>query len=185
MRLVLNRDIETFYRINAHALQLTADFGGSKWIIHLIKSCRLKPYSVFRPNYNRRRLERKWVDEFGGSVYFYHTKLETLIKDPKIKGTEVSTDLFGARCLKDTMAMSSAVVVSENIFLLYGQDEYFRAFTPDGARVSPLAAEAGNILRFLPELRTREKYFEDGWAIYALPNKEIETLMLKEADKKR
>jgi len=175
-----NIDIETFYKRNKLTIDIVCSFVGNKWTRQLITYCRLKPYSIFNGSFHRNKLQKIWVDEFGNSIEFSNGGGFTKLKDERlIKNTLISTDLFCKLALPSVVSISNSVIISEDYFLFFGKDEYFRAFTNKKEIASPLLIGASNILNIIPYIRSREKYFEDKYAIYSLPNKEIELMIGK------
>jgi hypothetical protein len=159
------------------ALEIAEAFVGSKVLKRLIISCRLKPYSLFERRFRRAKLEKLWVDEFGNSLSLSPGRIETDIENPRIKNTTIGTDLFLCRSIERTMNESASVVVSDNYFLFYGKDEYFRCFSIDGKRCSPLELGGENISMFMNYIQSKKKTFGQSFTLYSLPNKNIETII--------
>jgi len=145
-----NTDLENLYVKIDGSISLVAAFTQDDSFIKIIRSCRLKPYSVFTKDFKPgTRLENHWVDEFGNSLQFEKTVPRILLNDTKIsENTKISTDLFHGASINTTADNSSdAFIVSGKFFdkdfyivAFYGQDEYLRAFIYNKrwTRISPL-----------------------------------------------
>lgn len=171
-----NLDLENLYsRINGHIL-LIGSYIQNPTITSIIRSCRLKPYSIFKGEFKAgTRFENHWVDEFGNSLKFNGTNPHILVGDTEIvSSTKISTDLFFGNSINKTIENSKFIFIangkyiSEDIYILalYGQDEYFRTFiyNREWFRISPLLLGINTLL---------ELY------------KHIDILRLTEIDKKR
>lgn len=145
-----NIDLENLYnRIEGHIL-LAGAYIQNPILVKIIKSCRLKPYSIFTGDFKPgTRFEKHWVDEFGNSLKFVGTETHIVLSDTEIMDkTKVSTDLFFGNSIKTTAENSKFALIAsgkyfdEKLYLvaLYGQDEYFRAFVHNKkwSRISPL-----------------------------------------------
>lgn len=143
-------DLENLYtKIDGHIL-LVAAYTQDDSFIRIIRSCRLKPYSIFTNNFQyRTKLESHWVDEFGNSLQFKGITPRILMNDTQVSdNTKISTDLFFGRSIDTTADSSSDAFIVSGKFLdrdfyivaFYGQDEYIRAFAYNKkwTRISPL-----------------------------------------------
>ena len=143
-------DLESLYtKIDGHIL-LIAAYTQDQSLIKIIRSCRLKPYSVFTKDFQPgTRFERHWVDEFGNSLQFEGATPRILLNNTQIsENTKISTDLFYGASINTTAENSKfAFIVGGKHFekdfyivAFYGQDEYLRAFVYNKkwTRISPL-----------------------------------------------
>lgn len=145
-----NIDLENLYsRIDGHIL-LASAYIQNPVLIKIIKSCRLKPYSIFTGDFKAgTRFEKHWVDEFGNSLKFDGTEPHIVLSDPELMNkTKISTDLFFGNSVNTVSKDSKFALIAkgkyfgEELYLVafYGQDEYFRVFIHNGkwSRISPL-----------------------------------------------
>lgn len=143
--------MEYFYKRIDKQIKLIAAYIESPSLIKIIKSCRLKPYTIFSDNFqsSNTKLERHWVDEFGNSLIFEEKISRIIVNDTStIEYTKTSTDLFFANPIQTTIKNSSFAFVADGnhldkpfyIIALYGNDEYLRAYiyTTEWNRISPL-----------------------------------------------
>lgn len=179
-----NLDLETFHLNKKQAMENSSAFVGSKRLKELIISCRLKPYTSFTVKFKNRKLQKHWVDEFGNSIYLSNGKVKTAIKDRKIKkNTNTSSDLFFLRPMVEILDLSQAIVFCPNHILFYGKDEYFRCYSYDGERASPLSVGAEEIMLLLANIDMMFKKIGNDFVIYQLPNNEIKIMIQKEYSK--
>lgn len=142
-------DLENLYtKIDGH-ISLVGSYTKNPTYLKIIKSCRLKPYSIFTGDFKAgTRFEKHWVDEFGNSLKFDNNP-KILSNDTQlIDNTKISTDLFFGASPNATAKNSKAVFIAGGLFFgkdfhivaFYGQDEYLRAFTFNDrwSRISPL-----------------------------------------------
>lgn len=145
-----NSDIEKLYnRIGGH-IDLVGSHTGIENICSIIKTCRLKPYSIFTGQFrNSTTYENHWVDEFGNSLLIENKIPRIIIGDTGIsKNTQIGSDLFFGHGIQTTMENGKAAFISTGNYngsdfimsAIYGDDEYLRAFIRYGKwyRVSPL-----------------------------------------------
>lgn len=143
-------DLENLYnKIEGHILLIGA-YTNDASLIKIIKSCRLKPYSIFTNGFiPGTRFEKHWVDEFGNSLLFDNKTSRIIMNDTHIiDHTKISTDLFFGNSINATAKNSKFALVARGkhfekdiyVVALYGQDEYLRAFIYNGkwSRISPL-----------------------------------------------
>ena len=175
----MSRDIDRFYAGIPGVLKTAENYLGSNYLRKFIIACRLKPlYALLGRDAPNNRLETIWCDEWGASIHISHGKLDTYPIEPALYGKEiVSTDLFARLPRERMIKEAKAVVISESHLLFYGRDDYLRAIEPTGKHISPLTFGADALLTFMPYLKYREKLFGDSYALYALPNPEIERLL--------
>jgi hypothetical protein len=145
-----NYDLENIYSKIDNKITLVGSFIGDRIIPQIIKACRLKPYSIFTPKYKQKiKLEKHWVDEFGNSLKLENKIPKIILNDTGIIGaTTISTDLFSANSINETICNGKSIFIANgkfcdrDVFLVavYGQDEYLRAFFYYNGwqRISPL-----------------------------------------------
>ena len=144
---IKNSDIETIYnRIRSRIDLIGSYMDDTHFLPKIIKSCRLKPYTLFTNDFNSKFVfEPHWVDEFGNSLWIKNKTIKIIINDTQINpNTKISSDLFFANSV-DTIARNSKCVMIVNVehcnlITFYGKDEYLRTFILNGeiARVSPI-----------------------------------------------
>jgi hypothetical protein len=159
-----NIDLETFYnRIDNHMLLAGLHSVNPSNLYHIIKACRLKPYSIFEGKFSKKtKLETHWVDEFGNSLRINNKQSNILVNDPLITNTKTSTDLFYARPMNEVATQSTFVwVISGTIFeeptflcSFYGVEGYFRSFMfyNKWFRISPLLLGLNTLDLMLPDI---------------------------------
>lgn len=143
-------DLESLYnKIEGHIL-LVGAYTQDLNLIKIIRSCRLKPYSIFDGSFQPgTRFEKHWVDEFGNSLKFEGKKPRIVLNDTQlIDNTKISTDLFFGNSINKTANNSKFALIAEgkqndinfHVAAFYGQDEYLRVFMHDKkwCRISPL-----------------------------------------------
>jgi hypothetical protein len=182
-----SQDIENLYhKINGHIL-LVAAYTGNDYLKKIIKSCRMKPYSVFNNTYTEgTKFEQHWVDEFGNSMRFKDKTPYLIYNDSEIStNTRTSTDLFyGWGVQKVSQNSRFALIASTSYFekscylvAFYGEDEYIRAFLYNGKwnKISPL----------MLGLNTLEEYFKniDSPWIIDIDDKKIDKIFGQKVNK--
>jgi hypothetical protein len=148
--MIKNTDLETLYNKIGGRIDLIGSHVGDPEILpKIMRSCRLKPYSIFSGNLQSKAIyEPLWVDEFGNSIRLDDKKLKIIMNDTQIsKYTKISTDLFLGNSI-DIIAKNSKcmlIINGENngscyFVSFYGKDDYLRCFFfyKELARVSPL-----------------------------------------------
>lgn len=165
-----NTDLENFYIKIDGRIRLVSAFTGDDIYTKIIRSCRLKPYSIFNGDFEPgTKFENHWVDEFGNSLRFNGKRHCVILCDTNICNTRISTDLFFGNSI-DTVAKNSktAIIIDCKYFdknfhlvALYGQDEYLRAFVFNGKwnKTSPLLFGINTIRELFNNiniLRTKE-----------------------------
>lgn len=129
-----NLSLEQVYkRINKKIL-IVGGYTEDKSIINIIKSCRLKPISIFNGNFNpNNALETIWVDEFDNNIEIKNKKAKINLNTRQIQQT--TTDIFKNETISFIVEHSSLACVglypdSQNfILLLKGTDNYLRSYT--------------------------------------------------------
>jgi hypothetical protein len=176
-------DLETLYSKIKKSIQITSTYLNEPLFPQLVKSCRLKPYSIFTGFSSKiqvNKLEYHWVDEFGGSLFVEKNNISHIkLDDQSLKtATQISTDLFYGNSVSQILTKSKAVIFSADHFLFYGQDEYFRCFEmgKNNIRRSPLVSGLKNLLEVSECINQKIKYGND-YALYSLPNPKIEELV--------
>lgn len=160
-------DLEKFYtKINGH-INLVGAYMEDESLVRIIKTCRLKPYSVFTNDLNpKTSLETYWVDEFGNSLRFKDKLPYILHHDTQLTlDTKTSTDLFFANSIETTIGNSKLAFIMHGkyfeqvvmLIALYCQDEYIRAFMYDGRwnRISPLLLGLNTIREIFKRVGSR------------------------------
>lgn len=180
-----NVDIEKLYsKINGRIL-LVMDYWQDPYLKNIIRSCRLKPYSVFINGIEREtKLEAHWVDEFGNSLKLGKPH-QVILNDTSVDGTKTSSDLFFGCSINETIKNTKAVFLSEAKYMnkdivvaaLYCNDEYLRAyyFADGWLRLSPL----------LLGLSTLKEIFKniDKYGITEIDNKKLDFVLRFDASK--
>lgn len=145
-----NSDLEHFYHKINNKLSLIKPFTGDEVLVKIIKSCRLKPYSVFDNTYQlKASFEEHWVDEFGNSLKFQHRIPHIILNDIELsENTKISTDLFFGNSIQKIKANSKFVLIVDGLLFnkpihfifFYGKDEYIRSFMfrTKWIRISPI-----------------------------------------------
>ncbi len=141
-----NLSLEQFYKRISNKINLIGGYIEDKSICSIIRSCRLKPRSVFTDTFNfATTLEPDWIDEFGNTL---------VIKKKKAKlefnyraSHNITTDIFKNEKVEFIVEHSKYACVglypeTQNfILLLMGSDNYFRCYQYIGGDikiVSPL-----------------------------------------------
>jgi hypothetical protein len=160
---VKNIDIETFYSKTVGHMNVAGTFVNNPTLPKIIRSCRLKPSSVFDPNFQfSAKLEKHWVDEFGNSVYLDSGHTKIIMGDIGINADSKNcTDLFYGNAIKTISENSKVAFIASgtnilsggDLFLVsfYGVDEYIRTFIFTQSRwirVSPLTMGINTLTLF-------------------------------------
>lgn len=148
--MIKNTDLETLYNKISGRIDLVGTMLGDVDLLpKIIKSCRLKPYSIFSGDYQSKLVfEEYWVDEFGNSLKIKNKIPRIIMNDTQIsKNTKISTDLFFGNSTDAIAKNSKCVFIINGKFdkscyfvSFYGKDEYIRSFFfyEKLARVSPI-----------------------------------------------
>lgn len=133
-----NRDLENFYSKINGSIKLISAYVQQPNLINIIKACRLKPYSAFSKGFDyKTTFERHWVDEFGNSLILNNKHFNILLNDLNInENTNISSDLFFGRSLKETIKYSKLIMIVSGkyddkdfcLLGLFGEDEYLNTF---------------------------------------------------------
>jgi hypothetical protein len=166
-----NLDLENLYsKIKGH-IDLVGAHIEDPILIKIIKSCRLKPYSIFNKGFRfDTKYENHWVDEFGNSLKLINKQIKILLNDTEIiNKTNISTDLFFGNSIAMTIKNSKFAFIMQGEYLgkdiyfvaLYGQDEYFRCFihSKKWYRISPLLLGTNSlheIYKYIDSVRVNE-----------------------------
>jgi hypothetical protein len=136
--MIKNTDLETFYnRIDGRIQLIGSYLNNSDKLPKIIKSCRLKPYSIFSDHFqNKVVFEPHWVDEFGNSLKIKNKSFNIILNDTEInKNTKISSDLFFGNSIEVIAKNSKCVLVinfecNQRCYLVsfYGNDGYLRCF---------------------------------------------------------
>jgi hypothetical protein len=141
-----NIDIETFHKKIEKKI---TTFGGharnSRRMLNIVKSCRLKPYSIFGDFSFNEGIDKHWIDEYNNSLVLGSNGLEVVYDDVRLKNCIITTtDLFYGRSITDTIKDSKLMlflVGTKPAIVSYGLDEYYRSYSFNMGRwekVSPL-----------------------------------------------
>lgn len=130
---MFNISLEQFNKRIKNKIALIGGYIEDKSICAIIKSCRLKPFSVYS-NYFlfATTLEDIWVDEFGNAVEI--NKKKTKIKPLSVTLPALTTDIFKNETIQFIVEHSKYVCIglypdTKNfILLLMGSDNYFRCY---------------------------------------------------------
>jgi hypothetical protein len=137
-----NCDLEKFYRNIDGSIKLIAAWIENNTLEKIIKSCRLKPYSVFTKKIKTEtRLEKYWVDEYGNSLVISNENINVILNDLAIeKDIKISTDLFYGCSIEYFIDNGKIFLIIDNIISILGEDQYLRSFIFDERwiSVSPL-----------------------------------------------
>jgi hypothetical protein len=166
---VVNNDIEKFYTKISDCLVNVGAHTKIDNITNIIKTCRLKPYTVFTNKSLKlaATFEKHWVDEFGNSLMLDNKTSTIIINDAQlINNTKISSDLFFGSSIKYTMSNSKMLFIATgnyfandfSIFSFYGQDEYLRTFVNYKLlyRVSPLLLGLNTIREILKSTKNKQ-----------------------------
>lgn len=174
-----NIDLEIFHKRIKSSIKIAGSYIGNKRFGQLVRSCRLKPLTVFSNSFKPSQLEYEWADEFGNIVRLQDNKVIPKLEKTKLN-TQISTDLFYGLDLLHTIDISKAVIIFNDYVLLYGEDEYFRCFTNNKIRVSPLSVGIDNLLIVMNYIGAKYKSYEDIFMIYALDEVKIKETIKEE-----
>jgi hypothetical protein len=126
-------DIEKFYSKIDDGINLVKTHTRNKSFSKIIKACRLKPHSIFTNNFNEKKLENFWADEFGNALRFKNKSPYIVLNDIEVcSNAKISTDLFFGNSFEKLSESAKSIIIIEgdasNCICFYGTDEYFRAF---------------------------------------------------------
>lgn len=163
--MIKNTDLESLYNKINGRIELIGSALEDDILPKIMKSCRLKPYSIFSGTFQSRKVfETYWVDEFGNSLIIENKKLKILMNDTQInKNTRISTDLFFANNIDDIAKNSKCALiingVAENncyFVAFYGKDDYLRVFfcNKELVRVSPLLLGMNTLRDYYKNIHT-------------------------------
>jgi hypothetical protein len=143
-----NLDLETVYNRIDKTISLSSAYSKNIYMKDIIKSCRLKPYSIFNNDLSKKaKLETHWIDEFNNSLYIDKYKVDIVMNDSSLDDNKsMTTDLFYGLDIYNTINISSfACTANTNeikIIYLVGNDRYLRCFKilnqKEIIKVSPL-----------------------------------------------
>jgi hypothetical protein len=163
--MIKNTDIETLYnKIDGRINLIGSYIGDPELLPKIIKSCRLKPYSIFSGNHQSKTVfEHHWVDEFGNSLKIEDKTLKIVMNDIQInKNTKISTDLFFGYSIDRVAKNSKCVLVINGEFfdepcycaVFYGKDEFLRSFFwyKELTKISPLLLGINTLREFFKNI---------------------------------
>lgn len=141
-----NQSLEQYYHRAHKKIKVAEAVVEKPFVSQLIRSCRLKPLTVFSSIYNPAKLyEQVWVDEFGSYVLEIGEELE--INLAPIKVEPHCTDIWryeDPNFLANHSKFACAALFPETdkfVVLLCGTDNYFRCYSTVNKKleiVSPL-----------------------------------------------
>lgn len=163
---IKNTDLETLYsKIEKRMDLIGAHLSDVEILPMIMKSCRLKPYSIFSNDYQSRTVyEPHWVDEFGNSLKIMNKSCKIILNDVQInKNAKISTDLFFGNSI-DSIAKNSECVllitgkINAPCYLaaFYGKDKFLRCFfyNKKTIRISPLILGMNTLHGFFINIRS-------------------------------
>jgi hypothetical protein len=145
-----NLDLETIYKRIKKTIDISSSYSKNIYMKDILKYCRLKPYSLLNNELTSKyKVEQRWIDEFGNSLYIKNSNSHIVFEDVKEK--IISSDLFYGLDINHTIEISAhAVLIYDTLssikslhwIYLIGSDKYIRCFKqhPTCERVSPLSA---------------------------------------------
>lgn len=138
-----NLSLEQFYKRISNKIAVVGGYLDDKSICSVIKSCRLKPLSVYSKHFTyETKLEDIWVDEFGHLLSI--NKKKTKIKPLSATIPDISTDIFKYEKVEFIVDHSSYACIGISpdttnfILLLMGTDNYFRCYECKNDVIRPL-----------------------------------------------
>lgn len=113
--------IENLYSNLDRHIKLVASYTELPSLAFIIKSIRLKPYSLIFEKYHERLILHKWwIDEYGNSLILNKKKPEIILNDLKIdKSKLTSTDLYGH------LSIDKVAKISKLVYFFSGKEEDF------------------------------------------------------------
>lgn len=139
-----NISLEQFYKRINGKINLVSGYLQDKSYKFIIKSCRLKPTTVFSNQFSfQTSLENEWVDEFGNSLQIENRKARIALYSKKYNC--ITTDLYRYENINTILKLSRLACVGlrqngDSCLLCLGLDNYFRCFFIDEniKTISPL-----------------------------------------------
>lgn len=144
--------LERFHFNIDRSIRLVESYAEIKELPFILKSCRMKPYSIFYDKeLPRLKLYRYWFDEFGNSLYITKRKrIKLIYNDLLLRRKDIiCTDLYYGLSLNKLVKISKLLHIvigknedNQNYYLMitfYGIDGYLRSYLYDGEwkQVSP------------------------------------------------
>ena len=111
--------IDFFHGKIEGAIRLAQSYTEINSLAFIIKSCRLKPYSMLYENYKWRTiLHRSWLDEFGNSLNIKGKKIDIIYNDLKLnKKPIVCSDIYY------NLSLNKIAKLSKMLYIFKGKDE--------------------------------------------------------------
>jgi len=130
-----NLSLDQFYKRLAKKIAVVGGYIEDKSICAIIKSCRLKPLSVFSDSFNfKTALELEWIDEYGDILLEIKKKKAKTRLYMGAPIPHITTDLFKHETVDFIINHSKYACIglfpsTQNfILLLMGTDNYFRCY---------------------------------------------------------
>lgn len=113
--------IENLYSTLDRHIKLVASYTELPSLDFIIRSTRLKPYSLIFERYHEKLiLHNWWIDEYGNSVYLNKKKPNIIANDLRIdKSKLTSTDLY------EHLSIDKVAKISKLVYFLNGKEEDF------------------------------------------------------------
>jgi hypothetical protein len=111
----------------------------------IIKSCRLKPISIFEKKFNNNlKLDNVWFDEFGNTIHITNNTATIVYKDKGLKDKIISSDMLIGRNIKEISKSSNIIYIfySDNFSCVsfLGNDSYLRTFLYENNKWIPTSS---------------------------------------------
>lgn len=124
-----NISLEQYYHKIKKKISIVGAYTEDLYVINIIKSCRLKPMSVFSGK--DKLLEDVWLDEFNNSIKIKNKKIKVELSSNKLQHT--CTDIFRNENIEFLVSKSLLVcigIADDNKFILVlkGSDNYLRCY---------------------------------------------------------
>jgi hypothetical protein len=136
-----NVSLDQFYRRINKKILLIGGYTDDKLMPNIIKSCRLKPISVFSNRFDENTvLESVWADEFDSNIEIRNKKPRINLHARKFHTT--ITDIYRNETIEFLIAHGAMACIglypdSQNfILLLKGTDNYFRCWSCQNGELS-------------------------------------------------
>ena len=160
-----NLSLEQFYRRIHNKIITVGGYLEDKYIPIILKSCRLKPISIFNDDFDiNTMLETIWIDEFNNIIEIRNKKLKLKLGAADINQT--STDIWRNETPKFLAEHSHKTLIgltpdSEDfVLILTGSDNYLRCWIYQNSILtlcSPLVVGL-NVLRYYLMLKMKNPW---------------------------
>lgn len=160
-----NVSLEQFYKKINKQIAIAGAYTENIYLPQIIKGCRLKPITIFSKYFTPTSiLERCWIDEFNNI-------LEIKKKIPQVKfnagmTSQITTDIYRNETANFISERSKLACVglykntADFILLLWGTDNYWRAYTYHDNQLSICSPLTGGIKVLQSCLRWQTKSFK-------------------------